>query len=169
MPRKPTNKILILNTIKKLEPISNNKLAKNLNIDLGNLGRYIKVLIKEDKIIQEFNKKKKKREKINIINKNPKRIKSNILIEKEFSKKSDLSPKHFFRIEVLKRDKWTCRKCGKDCNSAHHIFSRIYCQKYAPELEWDLRNGVALCFDCHKAISIDGKKWFEENKYYKRG
>ena len=77
---------------------------------------------------------------------------------------SDLSPKHIFRIEVLKRDKWTCRKCGRHCNSAHHIFSRIYCQKHAPELEWDIRNGVALCFDCHKAITEDGKKWFEENK-----
>lgn len=79
-------------------------------------------------------------------------------------KESDLSPKHIFRIEVLKRDKWTCRKCGKHCNSAHHIFSRIYCQKNAPELEWNIRNGVALCFDCHKAITEDGKKWFEENK-----
>lgn len=99
------------------------------------------------------------------------RFRENEFWEKSFfwllkmsNKKSDLSPKHLFRIEVLKRDKWTCRKCGKHCNSAHHIFSRIYCQKYAPELEWDIQNGVALCFYCHKAITNDGKNWFKENK-----
>jgi len=81
-----------------------------------------------------------------------------------------LKPEHRWRIEVLKRDNFKCRVCGKACNSAHHIYSRKYCQKQAPELEWDIRNGISACYECHKKITIDGRKWFEENeKHFKNG
>ena len=77
---------------------------------------------------------------------------------------SELKPKHRWRIEVLTRDKFKCRVCGKPCNSAHHIYSRKYCQTNAPELEWDVRNGVAACYECHQKITLDGRKWFQKNK-----
>ena len=73
----------------------------------------------------------------------------------------DLSREHKWRIEVLKRDNFTCIVCGKPCNSAHHIYSRRYCQENKPELEWDVKNGVAACFECHGEISKDGRKWFK--------
>ena len=84
----------------------------------------------------------------------------------EIGKEKDLKPEHLWRIEVLKRDNFKCRVCGKSCNSAHHIYSRKYCQKQAPELEWDTRNGISACYECHKKITIDGRKWFEKNKKY---
>lgn len=93
--------------------------------------------------------------------------------EKELTKtgkEKDLKPEHYWRIEVLKRDNLKCRVCGNTCNSAHHIYSRMYCQKHAPELEWDIRNGISACYECHKKITIDGRKWFEENeKHFKKG
>ena len=88
----------------------------------------------------------------------------------ERGKEKDLKLEHRWRIEVLKRDNFKCRACGKTCNSAHHIYSRTYCQKHAPELEWDIRNGISACYECHKKITIDGRKWFNENeKHSKNG
>lgn len=77
---------------------------------------------------------------------------------------AELDPKHQWRIEVLTRDNFKCRVCGKPCNSAHHIYSRKYCQENAPELEWDVRNGVAACYECHQEITLDGRKWFQKNE-----
>ena len=76
-----------------------------------------------------------------------------------------------WRIKVLTRDNFKCRVCGEVGNSAHHIYSRKYCQEHnKPKLEWDTRNGITACYECHKKITIDGRKWFEENeKYFKKG
>jgi hypothetical protein len=89
--------------------------------------------------------------------------------EKEFTEimdENDLKREHQWRIDVLTRDHFKCRACGKvGVDSAHHIYSRKYCQEHDdPKLEWDIRNGVALCFECHEKITKDGRKWFEENK-----
>lgn len=83
----------------------------------------------------------------------------------ETSKEKDLKLEHQWRINVLNRDNLKCRVCGDSIGtSAHHIYSRTYCQKKAPELEWDVRNGITACYECHKKITIDGRKWFEENE-----
>jgi len=84
----------------------------------------------------------------------------------EKGEEKDLKPEHRWRIEVLTRDKNTCRVCRKvGGNSAHHIYSRKYCQEHdEPELEWDTRNGITVCYECHKKITIDGRKWFKENE-----
>ena len=53
-----------------------------------------------------------------------------------------------WRIEVFKRDDYTCRKCnvkGEYLN-AHHIES----YNSNPELRTEVLNGITLCEDCHK-------------------
>ncbi len=54
-----------------------------------------------------------------------------------------------WRINVFRRDGFRCRKCGKkEKLQAHHI------------LDWQnnrrdrisIKNGITLCFDCHKKI-----------------
>jgi len=57
-----------------------------------------------------------------------------------------------WRNKVYKRDKWTCRKCGKKCRSetivAHHKKSF----HYFPKLRYNISNGITLCRSCHKKI-----------------
>lgn len=55
-----------------------------------------------------------------------------------------------WRKAVLRRDNFTCQQCGATEQEAiihaHHIKSfRGY-----PELRYDINNGLALCWDCHK-------------------
>lgn len=49
---------------------------------------------------------------------------------------------------VMRRDNYTCRECGKRGGDlhAHHILS------FAdhPESRWDLDNGLTMCVECHK-------------------
>ena len=51
---------------------------------------------------------------------------------------------------VYRRDRWTCRDCGKHCKkgdiAAHHLMDG---DKY-PELRYDIDNGVTLHLSCHK-------------------
>jgi len=72
-----------------------------------------------------------------------------------------MEKKELWRIDILKKYNFTCVVCGKPCNSVHHIYSRRYCQENNPDLEWDLRNGVPACYECHDEISKDGRKWFK--------
>lgn len=54
-----------------------------------------------------------------------------------------------WRNEVYKKDRWTCRICGKHCEKndivAHHLklFSEF------PELRFSIDNGITLCRSCH--------------------
>jgi predicted RNA-binding Zn-ribbon protein involved in translation (DUF1610 family) len=47
--------------------------------------------------------------------------------------------------EVKIRDNYTCKKCGKPGNIAHHIIPR----RVRPDLAHQLDNGITLCTDCH--------------------
>lgn len=55
-----------------------------------------------------------------------------------------------WHAEVLKKDNYTCQKCGKRGGrlQSHHI------KEWAkfPELRFDVNNGIAVCEDCHIAI-----------------
>lgn len=55
-----------------------------------------------------------------------------------------------WRSAIFKRDDFTCQNCGKtNCYlHVHHIKSWV---KY-PELRFDTKNGITLCFECHNLI-----------------
>jgi 5-methylcytosine-specific restriction endonuclease McrA len=59
-----------------------------------------------------------------------------------------------WRLEVYRRDKFRCKKCGikhqkktKNLN-AHHIYSWA---DY-PQLRYAINNGITLCYKCHKLM-----------------
>jgi len=57
-----------------------------------------------------------------------------------------------WRNSVYKKDRYTCRKCGKKCRKeiivAHHIKSW---EKH-PKLRFKIENGIVLCRSCHKRV-----------------
>jgi len=61
-----------------------------------------------------------------------------------------------FRLEVLKRDSFTCKMCkakGKKTRlNVHHIMK----WSSAASLRYDVDNGITLCHKCHD--SIKGKE-----------
>lgn len=82
-------------------------------------------------------------------------------------KKNSRSNYEYFkwRKDVLERDNYICRLCGKTNDetilNVHHI------ERYADnkELRTDINNGITLCYDCHKKI-YGKEKEFE--KYFKK-
>lgn len=67
-----------------------------------------------------------------------------------------------WRTLVMKRDNFTCQKCGYQGHElhAHHIKEfAIY-----PELRFEVSNGLTLCVDCHGAIH--GKNFKPVRQYF---
>ena len=70
-----------------------------------------------------------------------------------------------WRNNVLNRDNYTCKLCGKTKDetilNVHHI------ERYADneELRTDVSNGITLCYECHKKI-FNKEEEFEE--YFKQ-
>jgi transcription elongation factor Elf1 len=61
-----------------------------------------------------------------------------------------------WRLKVLKRDKFKCRKCGKK--------TKLYCHHIKtwasyPALRYDPSNGIALCGNCHKQMWGSELSW----------
>jgi 5-methylcytosine-specific restriction protein A len=56
-----------------------------------------------------------------------------------------------FRLNVLKRDKFTCQMCNskKRRLNVHHIIK----WSSAASLRFDTSNGITLCSSCHKKIN----------------
>jgi 5-methylcytosine-specific restriction endonuclease McrA len=56
-----------------------------------------------------------------------------------------------FRMDVLKRDKFTCKMCKtkKKKVYVHHI------RKWASasSLRYETSNGITLCYNCHKEVT----------------
>lgn len=70
-----------------------------------------------------------------------------------------------WREAVLKRDEYSCQKCGKKPRKLviHHILSYA---KY-PTRRYDVDNGAALCRKCHKTFHrIYGVHKFTDLDYY---
>lgn len=64
-----------------------------------------------------------------------------------------------WRLEVFKRDDFTCQTCGAKTNlEAHHIKQVIF----HPHLIYDIDNGVTLCHDCHREIPVLRRSDLEE-------
>lgn len=65
-----------------------------------------------------------------------------------------------WKAEVLKRDNYTCQKCGaKKRLEAHHIKEKV---NY-PELKNEIDNGICLCHDCHR--KTDNYGYRAKNKH----
>ena len=63
----------------------------------------------------------------------------------------------YWRNAVLKRDNFTCQRCGTTSNlQAHHIirWKDTSCEKH---LRFDINNGITLCKDCH--LKEHGGSW----------
>ncbi len=63
------------------------------------------------------------------------------------------SPEYYqWRKSVLRRDSFTCQKCGFTGKGieAHHIKTIFQC----PELVFNVNNGEALCKTCHKELNF---------------
>ena len=60
-----------------------------------------------------------------------------------------------WKVEVLKRDNFTCQQCGAKTHlEAHHIKEKLN----FPELEYVVSNGLTLCHECHKKTDNYGAK-----------
>ena len=70
------------------------------------------------------------------------------LTDEEREKNRDTYENKVWRKAIIKRDKYTCQKCGKtDCYlEAHHDD----CWADNPELRYDIDNGITLCKECHR-------------------
>ena len=75
-----------------------------------------------------------------------------------------------WRISVFERDNYTCQECGRrnieGLNlylEAHHKFS----WKIFPEFRYKLWNGITLCRECHKKITLQQRscKHIHKEKY----
>lgn len=69
-------------------------------------------------------------------------------------KKRDYSDPHYkqFRLDVLRRDKFTCQMCGhkrKYDLQVHHLLTWADC----PTLRYERSNGITLCKTCHKQVT----------------
>lgn len=67
----------------------------------------------------------------------------------------------YFRQAVLKRDDWTCQKCGAGIEAelhVHHIEGAVQ----NPIISNDVGNGITLCKKCHKYVhSQSGCTYYE--------
>lgn len=76
-----------------------------------------------------------------------------------------------WRLRVFENANWKCQGCGKyNCYfEAHHkkSFAKILQENNIKTFEeamnclelWDIKNGVCLCFDCHKKVDKYRRKF----------
>lgn len=64
-----------------------------------------------------------------------------------------------WRIEVFKRDSYTCRECKETGGilNADHIMPFAY----YPELRFSVENGRTLCIDCHRKTETFGSRYYK--------
>ena len=61
-----------------------------------------------------------------------------------------------FRLDVLKRDKFTCQMCKKRGKKTRLNVHHIMKWSSASSLRFDIDNGITLCKKCHD--SVHGKE-----------
>ena len=69
-----------------------------------------------------------------------------------------------FRKAVLRRDKYTCRKCkSKKFLEVHHIKPWAKFKK----LRFKVSNGITLCRSCHAKVDKSRRYFLSKNKFKK--
>ena len=152
--------------------ISLNNLSKELNISKSTIKRSIKWL--EDNYFIEKHKTKGLANEYEVYYLDSDLTKEGQEVEITINKATIPKNKHKRKIDyaytkwrnnVLERDNYTCKMCGRTEDevilNAHHI------ERYADneKLRTDINNGITLCHWCHKEI-YGKEKEFEE--YFKR-
>jgi len=54
------------------------------------------------------------------------------------------------RLEILRRDRWQCRECGKPGRLEVHHIKRV---RDFPDLAYDPANLMCLCGSCHTKVT----------------
>lgn len=92
----------------------------------------------------------------------------NLLIHK--GEKSDNwkgGKKTYWKNEILKRDNWTCQKCGNNDRRVLNV-DHIKSKAIYPKLAFDLNNGVVLCANCHAIKTYYEDTELKQWKYDKK-
>jgi hypothetical protein len=55
-----------------------------------------------------------------------------------------------WRLNVYRRDYFTCQDCKKHCNQKNIVAHHLKCWDKFPELRYEVKNGITLCRHCHK-------------------
>jgi hypothetical protein len=65
-------------------------------------------------------------------------------------------PKHAaWRREVLLRDNWQCRACGRVCGKKREAHAdHIIPVAQRPDLRYEVANGQCLCHSCHSRKTV---------------
>ncbi len=58
-----------------------------------------------------------------------------------------------FRLQVLTRDKFTCKMCGAKGKKTRLNVHHIHTWAHAGALRYEASNGITLCYACHKSIT----------------
>ena len=61
-----------------------------------------------------------------------------------------------FRLAVLERDGYMCRRCG--CSESVMHVHHIYPFASYPDMRTDVANGITLCPSCHR--EVHSERWF---------
>ena len=69
-----------------------------------------------------------------------------------------------WRLSVLERDGFTCRRCKSTDNIQVHHIKPYYLYH---DKRFDIDNGVALCGECHEEATIILRERYRKNHKYK--
>ena len=70
------------------------------------------------------------------------------------------------RAMALRRDMYTCKKCGARAQEVHHIIELTQNNIADPNISLNLDNLMSLCHDCHTVITKKNNKHDCDPEYF---